>query len=347
MTRKTRVLFSIFTLLAILTLLTGLFSPLGTVQARDGGSLPISPAGKITDKTPTYKWYYIATATKYEYELYKGATKIYTKTAWPASCGTTYCTHTPTTTLALASYKWRIRYYIGTTAQSWSVWKYFQVVPPPKDFDSQFNGSMAGWVPQVGGAWYVNSTSLYTQGAKDAWSSIYNGTSPVFANFDYLTRVRNNSVYPTCLAVRMGSSFFAVSNVNLGYPGYIFCIRNDGKYSIWYTDSAGAHTIQDWTGTSAIVTYDWNNLRVVAIGPFFSFYINKDLLYVGKDTHFTKGSVGITGSKIGSTSILLEVDYAKLRVLFANSPLPTDTISPEQQALNEAAMKGSPEPLIP
>ena len=95
--------------------------------------------------------------------------------------------------------------------------------------------------------------------------------------------------------------------------------------------------IQNWTVTSAIVGYDWNKLRVVAIGPYFSFYINKDLVYSFKDSQFATGSVGLTSDRGTNDEYLLEVDYAKLRVLFANSPRPTDVISPEQQALNDDA----------
>ena len=340
MFRKYRTISSVVTLMIVFTLFGGMFTLTTSVQAREGGSLPVSPTGMITDTTPTFKWYNIITATKYEYQLYQGATKVYTKFAWPGSCGSTYCTQTPATTLSLKSYKWRIRYYVGASPQTWSVWKYFQVVPPPKDFNSNFNGSMTDWTIKPGATWNVNSTTLYTVGVVGQYSSIYSSVSPVFANFDYVVKARNNTEFTNCLAVRMGENFSDGPNVNLGYPGYLFCFRTHGYYAVVLMDNdEGVSYIQPWTTTTAINTYDWNRYRVVAVGPYFQYYINGELVYSFKDSLRSKGYVGIVMSKPGSDDTLFEVDYAKLNVMFATSPLLDVQISPEQQALNEAALE--------
>jgi hypothetical protein len=341
MFRNFRTISCVFSLIIVFTLLGAMFTPMTSVQAREGGSLPVAPTGMISDKTPTYKWYNIVTATDYEYELYKGAALIYSKKV-AGTCGTTYCTHTPTTTLTLANYKWRIRYYIGAAPQTWSAWKYFQVVPAPKDFNSNFNGSMSGWTIKPGATWNVDSTTLYTVGEDDEYSSIYSSVSPVFGNFDYVVKAKSNTKYTNCLAVRMGDDFSAGPNVNLGYPGYLFCFQTHGYFSVVWLDAVGSVSyVQSWTPTTAIDTYDWNRYRVVAVGPYFQYYINGEMVYSFKDSSRSKGYVGIVMSKSGADPTLFEVDYANLNVMFATSPLPDAQISPEQQALNEAASEAN------
>lgn len=89
--------------------------------------IPKTPYGTIYDRTPTYKWTKVTNATKYQYQLWQGTTLIYTK--YPASsvCGTTYCTHTPTTFLGYKAHKWRVRAYVGGVWKPWSAYKYFTV----------------------------------------------------------------------------------------------------------------------------------------------------------------------------------------------------------------------------
>ena len=338
MTSSTRIKLSLVTILVVFTLLISAFLPVGVVQAKEGGSLPVSPAGMITDTTPTFKWYNITIATKYEYEVFKGTTKIYTKTAWPAGCGVTYCNQTPTTALPLDKYKWHIRYFNGSAWTVWSVWKYFTIVPPPVDFDAQFNGTSTwGWTVNPGEVWNVSSTALYSEGVVGERSSIYYSASPAYANFDFSARVRREALNNAgnYLMVRMGPNF---NTDNDGYPGYIFGVRNDGYYSIWkYDNLGGVSDIQGWTYSTVVKPNDWNKLRVVAIGPYFNYYINGKLMRAFEDPSFKLGSVGFAMYDTG----MFEVDWTHLDVLLATAVRSSDVVSPEQQALNEAAMQAS------
>lgn len=339
MAKAKRIIVCSVSALSLLVLFASLFSPPLPVQAREGGSMVVSPKGMITDTTPTIKWYRISIATKYEYEVYKGATLWQKITEIsPSHCGTTYCTYTTSKVYPLASYKWRVRYYDGYIWSSWSEYLNFQVVAPPKDFDSQFNSTKAGWTIKPGAQWYVNSTYLFTYGASSVWSSIYNSTSPVFGNFDFEVKMRRNDFHTNCLVIRAGSSFLTTGELNLGYPGYFFCYYIGGQYAVFRTNDDGSYVyLQSWTSSPFIKVNDWNKLRVIALGSKFLYLINGNLVYELTDTMRSKGYVGILAGPADPTT-LFEVDYARLRVLFGLSALEDYKISPEQQALNAAGM---------
>jgi ABC-type transport system substrate-binding protein len=87
----------------------------------------VSPKGSITDDTPTYKWKKVVGATKYIYEVYKGTTKVLSKTVYASTCGITYCMNTPTNVLTASAYKWRAKAYVGGIWSAFSPYKYFTV----------------------------------------------------------------------------------------------------------------------------------------------------------------------------------------------------------------------------
>jgi hypothetical protein len=93
-------------------------------------STPKTPSGTITDTTPTFTWTKITGATQYQYELKKGGTVVYTKTASSGLCGTSTCSQTPTTALAYASYTWHVRAYVSGGWKVWSASKAFTVANP-------------------------------------------------------------------------------------------------------------------------------------------------------------------------------------------------------------------------
>ena len=95
---------------------------------------PKTPAGKISDTTPTYTWTKVAGATQYRYKLLKGTATIYTKSVAASACGATTCTNTPTKILAYAAYKWAVQANVGGVWTSYSPYKAFTItnVPTPK-----------------------------------------------------------------------------------------------------------------------------------------------------------------------------------------------------------------------
>ena len=338
MTRSIRIKLSFVTMLVIFTLLVGTFIPNGVVQAKGLSGLAVSPEGYTSDTTPTFKWYKVSGATQYQFQLYKGTILIYTKTAYASNCIYYLCKLTPSTTLTLNSYKWRVRYYSGGVWSTWLPFLFFSITTPPTDFNSNFNGSQGGdWTANPGAAWLVGATALYTNGLAGKASSIYRNTSKAYANFDFVARVkRTTGTDVNYLAVRMGDDFAAS---NLGYRGYIFGYTNAGDFMIFRCDIAGAcSVIQDYTPTEAIVKYGWNELRVTAIGNHFTYFINGFPVMDFVNFMAETGSVGFIMYKSGTTTTKFQVDYAYLRVLLANDARPV-TISAKQQALNEAAMQ--------
>lgn len=91
----------------------------------------LAPAGiKTWDRTPTYKWSTIPGTTKYSYQLWKGTTLVYTKTALASTCGAGACTNTPTNLLPPGAYKWRVRALASGIWQQYSAYKTFTVFAP-------------------------------------------------------------------------------------------------------------------------------------------------------------------------------------------------------------------------
>ena len=95
--------------------------------------------------------------------------------------------------------------------------------------------------------------------------------------------------------------------------------------------------LQSWTFSPAILAGDeWNTLRVIASGNQLYFFINDTLLWTGTDTFFTTGKVGISMYVSNTTGDELRVDWATL-MTNAGGFIVSDTVSPEQQLLNDAA----------
>jgi aqualysin 1 len=88
---------------------------------------PISPAGTISDRTPTYKWTVSNGATKYQIEVYRGATRVATAVVGSAVCNASTCLRTLPDPLAFATHTWRVRAFIGGAWKAWSALKKFTI----------------------------------------------------------------------------------------------------------------------------------------------------------------------------------------------------------------------------
>jgi hypothetical protein len=89
--------------------------------------LPIAPVGNMNNPTPTYKWARFAGATKYQYEVMKGATLVYTQTVASKACKGSTCTDTPATTLKAGVYQWRVRALVGGVWGNYSSYQKFSL----------------------------------------------------------------------------------------------------------------------------------------------------------------------------------------------------------------------------
>ena len=93
----------------------------------------ISPSGTISDTTPTFAWSKINTATRYQYQLYKGTSLVYAITVASSVCGASSCASTPTAVLGAGDYQWRVCAYIDGIWRSASAFKNFtlSLIPVP------------------------------------------------------------------------------------------------------------------------------------------------------------------------------------------------------------------------
>jgi Zn-dependent metalloprotease len=183
-------------------------------------------------------------------------------------------------------------------------------------FDSQFNGTAPGWYSYTG-IWYMGATYLYTSGVDNAFASAAN--TGTFTDFDYEVRMQrlggndNNGVIVRGEPYPFGSG-------NRWNEGYAFYYTRDGFFSVFRYDSGSAVTLQGWTISEAINTGDaWNNLRVVAEGHNLYFYINGDLVWLGRDSTYSSGQAGLLMYSASGGSDELQVDWA---VLNGGSPQP-------------------------
>jgi subtilisin family serine protease len=108
-----------------------------------------TPSGTVTDKTPTYKWTPVTGATKYQYQLMKGTTSVYSKIVNASVCTSSLCSNTPTTTLSLGAYKWRVRAMVGGAWKAWSAYKNFSIQAPSTNPQAGF------WESTTGDEFYV------------------------------------------------------------------------------------------------------------------------------------------------------------------------------------------------
>ncbi|MFZ5912456.1 MAG: C39 family peptidase [Chloroflexota bacterium] len=293
-----------------------------------------SPSGSITDTTPTYTWSKVNAATYY-YLWVNGPSGNVIKQWYTASsiCGVSTCSVTPGTALSGGDYTWWVQTWNPVGYGPWSSGLSFNL--PVTGFNSQFNGSSTGWQTHSG-SWWIDSSQWYvTTGLYQYWSSTsYNST---FSNFDYQVRLgRIGSSGSNCADVRgtptpLGSDYD-------WYSGYSFCYGNDGYYSVWKSTSGSSwSSLQSWTYSSTINTGGgWNTLRVVANGSSLYLYINGTLVWSGSDASLSSGRVGVEMYDSWSSGEKLWIDWATLSTIEGTVEI-TDTISPEQQALNEAA----------
>ena len=274
----------------------------------------ISPAGSITDRSPSFKWNKVASATQYRYQVYRGTTLLYTKTVPASACGATSCTNTPTTVLQYAAHKWHAQAYIGGAWKTYSAYKNFTVSQPAAGFNSSFNGSSAGW-SAVTGPWNIYNAMYYrSTGAPDYFASAKH--TGAYGDFAYEVKMKRDGSCTGCanrVIIRGNPNGFTSSGS--WKPSYSFQYCNAGTFSVWEAKNDGTSAaLKGWTASTAIAKGDWNTLKVIADGASLKFYINDSLVWSGSDSTLKTGAVGIEVYRDPDEGTLL-VDWAKLTVL--------------------------------
>ena len=281
-------------------------------------SLPIPklPAGSTTDTTPTYVWTKVAGASQYQVQLFKGTTAVYTFAAGSATCGTTTCTKTPTTTLSLGSYKWRVRAYIGGVWKAWSAYKAFSIEGTTTGFNSQFTSDAAGWA-KVSGAWAVNTGFYRSNGLASQWSSVVHSSS--YPTLTYSVKLRRTGDTNLASAVLFRGKPSPLDSAYHWYNGYYFGYTNNGYFlGGYYRNGTFYAFTSNWVYSSAINQGSWNTLTVTANGSFLQFYINGTRVMYGTASIHSTGQVGF-GFYRSSAAGSLSADWATLKITAPSS----------------------------
>jgi hypothetical protein len=207
-------------------------------------------------------------------------------------------------------------------------------------FNSQFNGSAAGWAG-VKGAW-TNYASMYYRSAGLANKVASAKHANNYKNFAYVVRMKRSGACVSCAnhIVIRGKPASLALDFNW-QPSYVFQYNNKGQFSVWKISSAGGKTaLKAWTSSAHIVKNGWNTLKVIANGASLKFYINNKLVWSGSDLTLTTGQVGFGFRRDGRAGSL-DVDWARLSMLGAEA-LPFDEADGQGMELPADAADATP-----
>jgi secreted trypsin-like serine protease len=305
----------------------------------------ISPNGSTTDLTPTYTWNAVSSDTgspaTWYYLWVDGPSGNVIKTWYTAadtgcSSGTGTCSISPAVTLLPGgTYTWWVQGYNAAGYGPWSNSMSFTHTSAG-GFNSQFNGSSTGWTPYYG-SWSISNNQWYF--ATGDWDFYVTSgySSATYTNFDVQTRVATNTPHGAYLMVRgTPTPLDAWKDWN---SAYYFGFDGYGNYDVEKMVNGSWTVIQPWTYTPYLNQGgNWNVLRVVASENRLYFYVNGYLVFTMEDSSLTSGQIGF---ELDTTPDYgLWIDWVTLNSYAENSLVITDTISAEQQALNEAAANG-------
>jgi len=216
-------------------------------------------------------------------------------------------------------------------------------------FHSAFSDHLSGWAA-VNGSWGASNSYLVTRGLAGTSASVRHNQSYTYALMNYTVRMLRSGCEGCANRIIIRGNPTLDAN-NWWEDSYVFQYSNNGQYSIYKNENGVATALQGWTASPAIIPSDefgdyWNVLRVSTFGSSMSFYINGTLVQTVSDATFSSGRVGV-GFYDGTNENQLSVDWATLAPWFFIILPPLDDISPEQQALNQAAVPGGSPDMAP
>jgi len=300
----------------------------GYVFNEAGSNVPVQvfPSGTIPISNVIYIWTPVKNATKYQLQVFRGGTRIYSHQFDASVCVAGTCSVNPSITLANGTFEWRVRAYVGGQYRAFSPKLLFVVsVPSSSGFVSRFNNHANGWVIHKG-TWNLEGANYFTTvGIADKVSSISH--KGIYSTLTYQSKMKRTG------CAGCANALIIRGTPNLDGTGwwkteYTFDYTNSGLFSVW-KDHNGTYTaLKDWTSTNAIEKNDWNILKVTADGSQLKFYINGVLVWSGSDTAYPSGRVGIAMYRSTiSTGDKLWVDWAKLSTSVADAAN-ADLLSP-------------------
>lgn len=264
-----------------------------------------------------YIWTAITGATKYQVQVYRGATLILNRGLASTVCISGTCSFRHNVDLPNASYTWRVRALVSGVWRAFSPWRAFSVALPITGFYSPFTTDAVDWVVHKG-PWALEGSNYITTAGVASKASTISHTNN-YSTLTYEARMKRTGC-TGCANVLIIRGNPVIDTVGWWNTEYTFNYTNSGLFSVW-RDSSGTYVaLRNWTSTTAINQNGWNLLEVTANGSTLRFYINSQLVWSGIDSAYPTGRVGI-GMYRGSTSTgdKLYVDYAQLDTFVADS----------------------------
>ncbi|MFZ5910111.1 MAG: trypsin-like serine protease [Chloroflexota bacterium] len=310
------------------------------VPAKPGTPTLSAPLGSIHDRSPSFTWSEVtegnpeSMATWY-YLWVNGPSGTPIVKQWYKAvdvCSGGICTVASPTWFSVGAHTWWVQAW-NPAGGTWSATGNFTVAPNG-GFDSQFNGSSAGWQVE-NGSWNIESSAWYTTaGIYDSFASVSNTTT--YGNLDYQARLARTGCQGCSNSLWVRGTPDPLSGYGEWYDGYLFNYNAYGYYSVWAAVDGGEYSaLQPWTYTSAINQGSaWNTLRVVTQDSLLYYFLNGVLVWSGSDSSLSSGLVGIGMYNAGYSNEKLWADWATLSSF---ESAVTDMVSAEQQALNDAA----------
>jgi uncharacterized protein YfiM (DUF2279 family) len=289
----------------------------------------LNPTGTINLDKPTFTWNVSggSAATGYVLNVANADTSavVLNNVAISTSaCKNGVCSYTPSISLLNGNYNFTVAgkntFGVGVTNTPGT----FTIF----GFNSQFTSNANGWIPD-NGTWKVGSGTYYS--TTGGWAN-YNAN---FTSFDYSARIKRingeyyDSEYDSWVAP---STYINVPGYSFGYAQW-----DHGIESMYFVCPDAGDTC-DTAMTPTLLVNNWNTLRVTVSGTAYNFYINGNLVDTISDSNPGTGKVEVGFGKISGITTEFLVDWATLGVYDSGSAALTQTISPEQKALNAAGL---------
>jgi hypothetical protein len=274
----------------------GMLRDLGwTMQPALELTVPLAPKGMITDTTPTYRWAKLPAATKYQFRVFKGTstTALYSLTLTSAECGTSFCTNTPATALALSKYTWQVRAFVNGAWKAWSAKRPFVLESPPKAFTSSFDKEDPGW-SAIAGKWKV--ANGFYRGESIPGKFITARHSSLYGIYNYTVTMRRDGCKYCSHGIIFNADPYTLGSENQIANGYALYINNYRYYTLgMYVNGAWAPLIP-WRNGWGQITSETNEIRITYHKEtgYMQFYFNGHRMGDGLFlTTYRSGVVGV------------------------------------------------------
>jgi len=336
---RTRSLSRLLALALLVAVFAGASSvPLGMAQSGSGGldsstalaaSVPtqVFPSSTVPIKRIIYIWTSVNGATRYQIQVQQGSNTMLYKVYPSSVCAGGTCSIRHDIDLSNATYKWRVRAWVGGVWKNYTLWQEFIVsVPVPMaGFYSPFTDNADGWVIHKG-TWSLEGSNYFTTVGVASKAATVSHTSN-YSTLTYEVRMKRDGCVSCANVIAIRGNPTLDGYTDWWVTEYTFDYTNNGLFSVW-RDYYGTDTaLKGWTSTSAIIQGGWNVLTVTADGSTMRFYINGTLVWQGSDSAYPSGRVGIgMYRKSDSTGDKLWVDYAQLDTFVASASGPEPTV---------------------